>query len=385
MKPGERLGSQNELARIHGVSVVTAREAVAVLVAEGLLHRRRGAGTFRSETAVGPEDLSGQGQSQQQGQRQGQGQGQSQRQGQGQGQGQRPAMIGVLLDLDIAHPSLSPFFTQTVQYLRLWLLNHGCRERFYGGFTPPNSDQRDLSRIRDQLAADLADGQLSGLIVLGKGFTEELQQLLPEPFPVVGSESSYPRSVPIDLAGMMQLGVEHLVAQGRRRIAFMGWGHRGKLADALRSHGLEPDPRWIRCDLPPASAGAGWEEFREIWFAREDKPDGLLISDDVLFHDAKSAIVACGASVPDDLLIVTHSNRRSFDPRPLSVSQLQIDPLEYAREIGGMMLQAIEEPGGSATRVWSCRLIPLEASEAAYYGDVRAELTEPISKSRNSS
>jgi GntR family transcriptional regulator len=46
LKPGDSVDSERELARIHGVSLMTARHALAGLEREGLVVRRRGAGTF---------------------------------------------------------------------------------------------------------------------------------------------------------------------------------------------------------------------------------------------------------------------------------------------------------------------------------------------------
>ena len=46
LKPGEAVSSERELARIHSVSLMTARHALAGLEREGLVVRRPGAGTF---------------------------------------------------------------------------------------------------------------------------------------------------------------------------------------------------------------------------------------------------------------------------------------------------------------------------------------------------
>lgn len=46
LKPGDIVDSERELARIHGVSLMTARHALAGLEREGKVVRRRGAGTF---------------------------------------------------------------------------------------------------------------------------------------------------------------------------------------------------------------------------------------------------------------------------------------------------------------------------------------------------
>jgi len=46
LKPGDVVDSERELARIHKVSLMTARHALAGLEHEGIVERRRGAGTF---------------------------------------------------------------------------------------------------------------------------------------------------------------------------------------------------------------------------------------------------------------------------------------------------------------------------------------------------
>jgi GntR family transcriptional regulator len=46
LKPGDIVDSERELARIHRVSLMTARHALAGLEREGIVVRRRGAGTF---------------------------------------------------------------------------------------------------------------------------------------------------------------------------------------------------------------------------------------------------------------------------------------------------------------------------------------------------
>jgi GntR family transcriptional regulator len=46
LKPGDAVDSERELARIHRVSLMTARHALAGLEREGMVERRRGAGTF---------------------------------------------------------------------------------------------------------------------------------------------------------------------------------------------------------------------------------------------------------------------------------------------------------------------------------------------------
>jgi GntR family transcriptional regulator len=46
LKPGDAVDSERKLAKVHQVSLMTARHALACLEREGIVQRRRGAGTF---------------------------------------------------------------------------------------------------------------------------------------------------------------------------------------------------------------------------------------------------------------------------------------------------------------------------------------------------
>jgi GntR family transcriptional regulator len=46
LRPGDVVGSERQLAKIHKVSLMTARHALAVLTRDGMVERRPGAGTF---------------------------------------------------------------------------------------------------------------------------------------------------------------------------------------------------------------------------------------------------------------------------------------------------------------------------------------------------
>jgi GntR family transcriptional regulator len=52
LRPGDVVPSERELARIHEVSLMTARHALATLEREGVVERRRGVGTFVSTPKI---------------------------------------------------------------------------------------------------------------------------------------------------------------------------------------------------------------------------------------------------------------------------------------------------------------------------------------------
>jgi GntR family transcriptional regulator len=52
LKPGDVVDSERELARIHQVSLMTARHALVALEKEGMVERRRGSGTFVAQPKI---------------------------------------------------------------------------------------------------------------------------------------------------------------------------------------------------------------------------------------------------------------------------------------------------------------------------------------------
>jgi len=52
LRPGDAVPSERELARIHDVSLMTARHALATLEQDGVVERRRGVGTFVSTPKI---------------------------------------------------------------------------------------------------------------------------------------------------------------------------------------------------------------------------------------------------------------------------------------------------------------------------------------------
>src|SRR4029077_1357964 len=52
LRPGDAVPSERELAKIHQVSLMTARHALASMEREGVVERRRGIGTFVSAPKI---------------------------------------------------------------------------------------------------------------------------------------------------------------------------------------------------------------------------------------------------------------------------------------------------------------------------------------------
>ena len=186
-------------------------------------------------------------------------------------------------------------------------------------------------------------GRLSGVVAVVTVPHPRWRELARQQHLAVVGPSGCDHTVAIDEAAIVRQAVELLVEQGRRRIALMYAGNAEPTAfrEAMAAAGLPVEPSWVIGDLNPVKPGAGWESFRELWSTRADKPDGLVVTDDILMQDAALAVIETGVRVPQQLVIASHGNKGSEMRFPFPVHWLQIDPVEYAQAMGEMLLKLL--------------------------------------------
>lgn len=306
-KVGSRLPSVRALAKEIGVSVTTLRAAQALLAERGLLEIRHGSGVYVTDRT--------------------------------------PQWIGIYTALDIFQPRSSSFHTTTLHTLRKFFLERGFYAEVYVGQLAAGEVEQQLSNRR--FAADVEAGRLAGIVIQSApetyGWDKWINNLR---IPAVGDNTPY--HVEARYGDLVRQSVRHLACQGCRRIALLSYSPgagKVELESALNGCGLDYYPEWERDDLHPMLSGAGWEEFREIWTARREKPDGLVVADDVLFDEAVIAIQELGIRVPEQLRIVTHANKGARRRYPFPVTEIQMDPERHAESLGGMLLKLL---GGEA-------------------------------------
>jgi DNA-binding LacI/PurR family transcriptional regulator len=122
-----------------------------------------------------------------------------------------------------------------------------------------------------------------------------------------------------------KLATEHLLQQGRRRIAFVGgpadeiethWRYDGYVA-ALHEHGLEVDPTLVRYG-EWWSNDSGAEQMRQFLDARPDL-DGVFANSDLMATGAINVLHEQGRRVPQDIAVVGYDD--------LSIARFNSPPL----------------------------------------------------------
>lgn len=319
-KPGDCLPSLALLCRQYEVSVNTLRRALAVLAREGIVESRHGSGVYvKSRPAQAP--------------------------------------VGILVELDVLISRKSVFWAHVASALRCMLASQGVRSRLYIGNVKDGEAPEGITAW--DFMEDFKARRLDGVAAISTLPHPDFVAMVRDAgVPMVGSalySADLPYGVGVDYSALIRDGIRRLVIQGSRRIGMLAWDPALTpfFRSALEEHGLDCRPRWIRNDLLPSLDGSGWEEFREFWVAYPEKPDGLLVCDDVLFREAVPAIMQTGALIPDDLRIVTHANQESDVRVPFPLTLAVVDFEDYAREMAEMLLQLMrgETPPARERRI----------------------------------
>lgn len=309
-RPGEKLERIRDLARRFDVSIFAISQALLELSKEGLIQRRHAKGIYVLDW-------------------------------------KKNRQIGILCELDVSHPHVSRFFPRVIQQLRRFFRAKGWEVKVYIGDHQPGSPRSE--EPCPDFVADVKAHQLGGVIILtASSRAQWLPRLKKDRVPIVAIPPWSNHGITIDIAAMVREGTGYLLSKGRRRLAVMGWSGPDQKWEGeeafrclLQENGVEACGDWIRHDLHPSQLGAGWDEFREIWTARAEKPDGLLICDDMLLRDVALAILNFQIKVPDQLMIVSHANKRSGILAPFPVAHLEYDPDEYAQAAGDLLLKLL--------------------------------------------
>jgi DNA-binding LacI/PurR family transcriptional regulator len=292
-KPGDSLPALRHLCDETGVSLNTVRAALALLAREGRVEIRHGAGVFVRAPA---ERL----------------------------------RVGLLSELNLLMP-VCAYHRNLANETLLILRERGMTPHLFCGTVMPGENPEEPTCPEFWEAA--GHQRLDGAIILSVPSNDPWYFRVEEmALPAVGEHCTF--HVPHADVRVVDPGLRALARQGASRIALLT-ASRDKVLplfeQGLLDLGLSTDPGWIAGELNPALPGVGWQEFRDVWRASDERPDGLLVTDDVLFSGAAEAIRDLRIDVPGQLRVATQANRGNVStPPPFAHTRIEFDPRDFA-------------------------------------------------------
>jgi LacI family transcriptional regulator len=220
----------------------------------------------------------------------------------------RSRMLGLIVS-DITNP----FFPELVRAFEALAAQHQydllLTSTDYQTARMTNCIRRMLERKVDGVAVMTSE--------MDVGLIKELSRRgVPLVFMDVGQVGPRMSHVLIDYANGIRQAVDHVVALGHRRVAFItgpldlhsARTRRQAFLDGMRGHGMKPDPKFLREGTHTAEGG---RQAMAAILRQQKRPTAVLCSNDWTAIGALHALDEAGVRVPEDISLV------GFDDIPL--------------------------------------------------------------------
>ena len=281
LRPGGKILSQNELAEIYGVSLITVKKALWEMTRDGILYTRIGKGTYVSEKSSLTDR-------------------------------KEYKTIGfVLTDLK------SPFFSR--------ILDSVEKKAGLMGFSLLLSSSDNKAEKEEYLIQDYRDMGVRGLIIASMShiYTANpvIRQLENENFPYV--VVSYITDPDICFVGTDHeeggyLATSHLIEQGYKRIAYIN-GEAGNLCGderkkgylrALKEHEMPFNPEYeyrLHEGGEEHDLYSGYQIAQKL-IGQENRPDAVFAYNDLVALGFQKAVLESGLRIPHDIALIGFDN-----------------------------------------------------------------------------
>jgi DNA-binding LacI/PurR family transcriptional regulator len=310
LQAGQPLPTLVEMADELGVSEIVTRRAVRRLTREGLLIARPGAG-IRVADAREP---------------------------------------GWLAHVLLAHWSGPAMYYFSVMAGRLAERLHQDRVLLTTLQLVPAAEAQNYPTLRAILATRsidlcLVDGAADGIgrLVRSAGIAL-VERTDREPSPAAA------RSLRTDRDAAWAVAAEHCRRCGLRRAAVVGGSRRDRIAlgaaHALQAAGLDPQlvPAPARYDLTGSDAVevAGLDAMDRFLSRRAALPDAFVFTDDYCARGGLQAMGRHGVRAPEDVQVVTWSNRGNGPVYVRALTRLEMDPAKHGETAARVLLDVLD-------------------------------------------
>lgn len=307
LRPGESVGSHNDLSSRYGVSLITVKKALSKLISDGVLYSRVGSGTYVADQSMNTSHTRGKNEKAQK-------------------------TIGLILS-DIANP----FFSLVMKGAEKVISQHKYSLLISSGL-PNTSSESKLDYYRDM--------GIDGLIIASLDHTykpgELVQECEDEAFPYI--MVSYVSDDEINFVGSDHLkgayiATEHLLKMGYASVGYVN-ARPSNAVGALRLQGyqqalLDYDLSFkdqMIVNLTEDQADKYFAEGRRVGLdllKTGELPEALFVYNDLSALGLIEALLSKGVRVPDDVAIVGFDDieRAAYAPVPLTTVKQRKDEI----------------------------------------------------------
>jgi LacI family transcriptional regulator len=257
----------------------------------------------------------------------------------------RSSLIGLVVP-DLIHP----FFAEIAKGLSATL-----REKNY--FVLVSSSESDPQLEQDEIEHMLAHHLDCFVVASCQKDTLSLQKIGEAGVPLVLIDRSFPgfasNFIGVDDHKVGELAVEHLIAQGCKRIAHIrgpatnvGNQRAAGYKDTLLKHGLAaPNHYIVACGEASDSDGEtrGRKAMEQV-LALKPRPDGLFCFNDTVAVGAMVRSIEAGLRIPQDLAILGCGNFHYSSKLRVPLSSVDQRSREIGERAASMIIRLLEKP-----------------------------------------
>jgi len=212
----------------------------------------------------------------------------------------------------------------------------------------------------------LLGGNVDGAIVVSHHSGDEFFTRLDATMPVVfGGRPFHPEQhdihfVDVDNAAGAELGVQHLISLGRRRIGYIT-GPADMQAAIDRTHGWRRAMRLSALDdslVEPGdfSASGGAAAMRRL-LERAPDLDAVFAASDLTASGAMGVLHDRGIRVPDDVAVVGFDDSPAAVRGEIGITTVRQPSLEMGREMARMLLGLLRDHDAQRSRIMPTELV----------------------------
>ncbi len=225
-----------------------------------------------------------------------------------------------------------------------------------------------------EVARGLGRGYVDGMILSPLRVNDELLEVLsaaPVPVVVLGlvPDAAGVDTVRADSPTAMRLVVDHLVDEGRRRLAFVN-GPRDTTPGTLRHDGFHAavanhaGVAHRAVETSDFTIAAGYAAAVDL-LGEDDRPDAIVAANDLIGIGVVRAAQDLGLTVPDDIAVTGVDNTELADVVRPGLTSVDLGAEERGRVAAELLLARLAEPGRAAHRVTIAPSLVVRGSSAA--------------------